>query len=280
MSAFDGHPLYRVSPRDQPAAAASTARVLYLHGGAYVRPITRHHWNFVVDLVRRTGCEVVVPLYPLAPRHAGLTALTLVSQVYAAEAAAGPPMIVMGDSAGGGLALALAGWIRDQPLPPPALLVLLSPWVDVEIPHPDAVRLQAVDPMLTLDGLRRAGRAYAGPLGGAHPVISPARADPRGLPPMAIHVGGCELFAPDVLDYVARARALGARIELHQVPSMMHVWPLLGLLPEARVTRALIAQQLQAALANQPGPVTLAADLPPRDAPGDSQIQAVRKSRA
>ena len=280
MTAFDGHPLYRVAPRAPPAASASTARVLYLHGGAYVRPITRHHWNFVVDLVRRTGCEVVVPLYPLAPRHAGLTALTLVGRVYAAEAAAGSPMMVIGDSAGGGLALALAGWIRDQPVSPPALLVLLSPWLDVEIPHPDAVRLQAVDPMLTLDGLRRAGRAYAGPLGGAHPVISPARADPRGLPPMAIHVGGCELLCPDVLDYVARARALGARIELHQAPSMMHVWPLLGLLPEARMTRALVAQQLQAALAERAGPVTRPADRPPHDPPGDPQIQAARKSRA
>jgi len=255
LAPLDDQLVYRVAPAGRPGEPASAGRILYLHGGAYVRPINRHHWNFVVDLARRSGCEIVVPLYPLAPRHNGLTAFEFVSRLYRREIADERPLILMGDSAGGGLAVALAGWIRDQFLPAPRQLMLLSPWLDVEIPHPQAVQLQAADPMLTLDGLRRAGRAYAGPLGGAHPVISPARGDPRGLPPMAIHVGGRELIGPDVIDYSRRVQALGGSVELNHAPAMMHVWPLLGF-PEARAARALIARQLRTALGELPSPVT------------------------
>lgn len=261
LAPLDGHPVYRVAPTGRSGEPAPAGRILYLHGGAYVRPINRHHWNFVVDLAGRSGCEIVVPLYPLAPRHNGLTAFDFVSRLYRRESADPRPLILMGDSAGGGLALALAGWIRDQSLPAPRQLVLLSPWLDVEIPHPQALQLQAADPMLTLDGLRRAGRAYAGPLGGAHPVISPARGDPRGLPPMAIHVGGRELIGPDVIDYAVRVRALGGSVELNRVPAMMHVWPLLGF-PEALAARALIARQLRTALGEPPLPAASSSGQP------------------
>lgn len=244
-SIVDDQLLYRITATA--SAAAPAGRIIYLHGGAYVRPINRHHWRFIADLARRSGCEIVVPLYPLAPRHSGLSAFRCVASVYRREADGTLPLILMGDSAGAGLAVALAGWLRDHGLPPPRRLLLLSPWLDVTVPHPQALALQPADPMLSLDGLRRAGRAYAGVLGTDHPLISPAHGDLRGLPPMSMYVGGRELLGPDALAYAERLQAAGGSVDVHHAPAMMHVWPLLDF-PEARAARARIAAQVRATL--------------------------------
>lgn len=111
-----GHPVFTLAP----ARPAQPPRpVLYLHGGGYVRPITRHHWGFLEWLVRTTGCEVTVPLYPLAPESTCLDTLAWVTAVHAQLAARHAPQAIhlMGDSAGGGLALALAQSLRDAGQP-------------------------------------------------------------------------------------------------------------------------------------------------------------------
>ncbi|WP_374318056.1 alpha/beta hydrolase fold domain-containing protein [Aquabacterium sp.] len=234
MGTRDGCPVYVL----RPARREVQVQVLYLHGGAYCRPITRFHWHLLIDLARRANAEILVPLYPLAPEACGLSALHFVSGLHTEWASrAAAPTVLMGDSAGGGLALALAVACRDEGRVAAERLMLITPWVDVAVPSAKAQRIEASDPMLALDGVRAAGELYAGELGVAHPSISPARADLRGLPSMTMYVGGCDVLGPDAIEMAAQARSAGVVVDLQVQPDMMHVWPLLGF-REARDARS------------------------------------------
>lgn len=239
-----GHAVFRVrSKRAQPVAA----RAVYFHGGAYVRPITGFHWRMLADLAHATGVELVVPLYPLAPEHHGLAALAFAQQVHARESARGDPLFLMGDSAGGGLAIALSAILRDQGAPAAHRLILITPWVDVELPHPDAPTIEPRDPMLAAVGARLAGQMYAGALPTSHPAISPIRGVLQGLPPMTLFVAGRDILGPDALVFADKARASGCEVDLRVAPDMVHVWPLLGF-AEARSAIAEMAAAIRAAL--------------------------------
>ena len=237
-----GHPVFTLAPA-RPTQAPRP--VLYLHGGGYVRPITPQHWGFLNWLVRTTGCEVTVPLYPLAPESTCTDTLAWVHAVHAQLATRHAPQAIhfMGDSAGGGLALALAQNLRDAGQPPAARMVLITPWVDVAVPHLAALHTAQRDPMLALAGVREAGRLYAGALPLDHPSVSPARGDVEGLPPMALFVATRDLLGHDALAFAEQVRQAGGALELHRGEGLVHVWPLLPV-PEARVARAAIGRWL------------------------------------
>lgn len=241
-----GHPVFTLAPA-RPVQAPRP--VLYLHGGGYVRPITPQHWGFLNWLVRTTGCEVTVPLYPLAPESTCPDTLAWVHAVHAQMTTRHAPQAIhfMGDSAGGGLALALAQNLRDAGQPPAAHMALITPWVDVAVPHLAAVHTAQRDPMLALEGVREAGRLYAGALPLDHPSVSPARGDVEGLPPMTMFVATRDLLGHDALAFAERVRQAGGALELHRGEGLVHVWPLLPV-TEARAARAAIGRQLEASI--------------------------------
>jgi len=239
-----GRSVYRVRSKSHPAPKA---RVIYFHGGAYVRPVTSFHWRHIAALAHATGCEYVVPLYPLAPESHGLAALEFARQVYRRESAHGAPIVLMGDSAGAGLALALAAGVRDAGERAARRLILLTPWVDVELPHPDAHAIEPTDPMLGRVGVLEAGRLYAGTLPTSHPAISPARGNLQGLPAMTLFVAGRDILGPDALAFAELARASGCAVDVHFAQDMMHAWALLGF-AESRKARAAMAAATLAAI--------------------------------
>lgn len=239
-----GHAVFRVRSKRTPAVAA---RAVYFHGGAYVRPITGFHWRLLAELTHATGVELVVPLYPLAPENHGLAALAFAQQVHQRESVHGDPLFLMGDSAGGGLALALAAALRDQGVQAAHRLILITPWVDVELPHPDAPTIEPHDPMLAAVGARLAGQMYAGALPTSHPAISPVRGALHGLPPMTLFVAGRDILGPDAMVFADKARASGCEVDLRVAPDMVHVWPLLGF-AEARQAVSDMAAAIRAAL--------------------------------
>lgn len=241
---LDQRTVYRIRSRSAPAP---TARVIYLHGGAYVRPITSFHWRHLAALAQATGHEYVVPLYPLAPESQGLAALEFAQAVYLREVARKDPLVLMGDSAGAGLALALAAAARDAGQVAARRLILITPWVDVELPHPDTHAIEPTDPMLGRVGVLEAGRLYAGHLPTSHPAISPARGNLQGLPAMTLFVAGRDILGPDALAFAEQARASGCEVDMHFAQEMMHAWALLGF-AESRQARALIAQAALAAV--------------------------------
>lgn len=242
-----GHPIFTIRPKvgRQRTAINTDRQVMYLHGGAYVRPITPFHWQLVEHIVSTTGYTVTVPLYPLAPETSCAQTVPFVVDLIEElqQASTNTPLTLIGDSAGGGLAMACSWALRDRQLRVPDQLLLITPWLNVDSQHPELTRLAARDPMLAIDGSRHAGRLYAGELSMQHPWVSPALGDALSLPPTTIWIGTRDLAHLDARDWALQAQAQGAHIDLRIGQDMIHVWPLLPF-PEGRQTRQEICQAL------------------------------------
>lgn len=239
-------PVYDVSPR----GAEPAARVLYVHGGGYVRELVRPHWSLIRTLVTQARARVVVPAYILAPRGTAdrtvPVAADLLSGLIASGGAGGA--VLIGDSAGAGLALAAAQRLRDRTGAQPSRIVLISPWLDVSVSHPDQAAIEAGDPMLARPGLREAGRLYAGNLAADDPRVSPLHGSFAGLAPLTVFTGTRDLLTTDSRELLRRARADGAEVEFHEEPGLPHAYPLLPV-PEGRAARDRIVELIRTAAA-------------------------------
>lgn len=210
--------------------------VLYFHGGSYVDPPLVFHWRFLQQLTRETGVSALLPLYGRAPQHQCENTVVHVKNVYmkVAERCGVNNLIVMGDSAGGGLALALCEYLARHNLPQPQKLILFSPWVDVDMTGDYSA--QSNDLALDEDLLRLFGRAYRGDLPKRHYMASPLFGVTQKLAPMHVFVGDAELFYPDCLALQRAAEKAGAQMTLYVYPEMQHVF-LLYPIPEAKTAR-------------------------------------------
>jgi epsilon-lactone hydrolase len=226
----------------QPRRARPVARVVYVHGGGYLHPLTRDYWRLVRSLASAPA-EVTVPAYPLAPDSTVDDVLPSLVEVATAVASQHPelPTILMGDSAGGALVLAMGTQLRDRSGPRPAALVALSPWLDATLDEEAVEDLEPSDPMLAESGLRAAGRWWAGLRDPSDPLVSPVHADLGGLPPIDVYIGRHDILRPAVGDLADRADREGADVHVHEVAAMFHVW-MTRFLPEGRRTRIELAR--------------------------------------
>ena len=198
--------------------------VIHFHGGGYCVGSARTPRSWAARLSAQTGCRVVLPEYRLAPEHPHPAALEDVRAVLKALSdQVGPGSVVIsGDSAGGGLALALVLALRDEGRKQPAGCALLSSWLDLGRDRravPDLVRQ---DVILSPDWLDACARAYADPTAWAGPSVSPLHAAHSGLPPLLIQAGTSELLAPDAELLAASAAAAGVDVTYTRWPRMWH----------------------------------------------------------
>jgi epsilon-lactone hydrolase len=220
QQAIGGVPAEVVSAR----AADSQTTVIHFHGGGYCVGSASMPRSWAAHLSAATGCRVVLPEYRLAPEHSHPAALEDVRAVLKAlsgELAPGS-VVISGDSAGGGLALALVLSLRDEGRKRPAGCVLLSPWLDPGRDRravPDLVRR---DVLLTPDWLDACARGYAAPSAWADPSVSPLHAAHSGLPPLLIQAGTSDLLAPDAELLAASASAAGVDVTYTRWPRMWH----------------------------------------------------------
>jgi acetyl esterase/lipase len=233
-----GWPVYYTAPTENPDVGNY---VLFLHGGGFINEIVRAHWRFIGDLTRNARVRCVVPIYPLAP---GATAKEIVPATgellrKLLEDAGPAKVTVAGNSAGAGLALAAAQWLRDSGYRQPNGLVLISPGVNAAIDGPARIAIAARDPIQDIPGILEAGRLHAGELDVAHPYVSPLHGDFRGLAPMIVFSGTRDLLYPDSVDLAAKARAAGVPIELHLRQGQPHNYAGMPT-PEGRQARAII----------------------------------------
>jgi acetyl esterase/lipase len=211
--------------------------ILYLHGGAYALGSINVHRELLARLARATHMRVLAVDYRLAPEHPYPAALedTAAAYRWALDAGCAPSRIVVaGDSAGGGLALATLAALRDAGAPLPAGTVCLSPWLDLALTGASIRTKASVDPVLSREALERYAGLYAGEHARTHPLISPLYADLRGLPPLLIQVGTDEILLDDAVRGAEKARAAGVRATLDVVEGMFHVFQMVGVLPETR----------------------------------------------
>jgi len=219
------------------------ACMLYLHGGGYVIGSCNTHRALASHLAARAGMPLLVADYRLAPEHPYPAALDDALSAYTWLLARGfepGRIVVAGDSAGGGLTLALLLALRDRSLPMPALGVPISPWTDLTLSGETMTSLADRDPMVNRAGLQRMADWYVDAADPSDALVSPLFADPTGLPPLLVHVGEVEVLRDDAVQFAARAEAAGVDVTLEVWPEMIHVWHAFGpAVPEseAAVTR-------------------------------------------
>ncbi len=216
------------------AKGASPQRtVLYLHGGGFVSGLDRLHWRCAARLADRLGVRVVLPRYPLTPTHAWTDALPALVPLFERLAVEAPQgVVLMGDSAGGGLAVGLAQLVARRSGPQPTHLVAFAPWVDLTGETPGTEAAARVDPWLTLSKLRLYGTWWGGG-DPPHPEASPLTGDLAGLPPTLLLCGTRDLLLPQSRALAAQARAAGVEVTYVEEHGLLHVYPLLPI-PEAK----------------------------------------------
>jgi acetyl esterase/lipase len=237
-----GWRVYEMAPWGR---ALPAHRVIYFHGGGYVSEVDSAHWGMCRRMARLVPARVSLPIYPLAPGATAASTVATAVQIAAdALRAAGADHLVtlMGDSAGGGLALAVAQGLRDKGVGRPGL-VLIAPWVDLSM-NDEGIDPATRDPMLSVPRLRRAGEMYAGELPITDPRVSPLHGDLSGLGPMTILVGTRDLLLRDAQRLRDLAVAQGVPVDYHEAEGLIHVWPLLPL-PEARRARATLVESIR-----------------------------------
>lgn len=246
----DGFPVYTVTPklpqRMRPGRR-SDWHIMYLHGGGYCDQLLSLHWEIVLNLIRYTGATVTVPLYPLAPEHTHEQGNALVERVYRGllDKVSADRVVLMGDSAGGGMCLTQAMRYRDAGLPQPARLILFAPWVTVLTTNPEMAAVEPYDPVLARPGMAVAARWWAGSDDLTHPQISPLFADVKGLPPADFYSGTADLLTPDVRLMVEKICAAGGRAEMVEYPDAIHVYVGASFTPEAQTTYRRVARTLE-----------------------------------
>lgn len=241
-------PVYTLEPvPDARRAPSELPTLIYFHGGAYINEIDRAHWFLVARLVRLAPCRCLLPIYPLGA-SAGAARVVSTARDIAADVISelgGEQVVVAGDSAGGGLALAVTQLLRDQDCVP-AHLILVSPWLDVSVSDPRQRDLERRDAMLAAAGLREAGRIYADGLAVGDPRVSPLYGELGGLPPITVFTGTRDLVNPDSHRLLERCRAAGTECELIEAHGLPHVYPLMPT-PEGREARTRIVELLRQA---------------------------------
>ncbi|HEY2548174.1 MAG TPA: alpha/beta hydrolase [Candidatus Acidoferrum sp.] len=215
----------------------SRAVLLYLHGGGYFGCSPQTHRPITVSYARE-GFLVFAPDYRLAPEHPFPAAVDDAVAAYRgllSEGCSPEGVIIGGDSAGGGLAVALLLALRDEGVPLPAGAALFSPWTDLAATG-DSIRTNARRcAMFHGPDIGYSARYYLGEMDPRNPLASPLYADLAGIPPLLIHVGEDEVLRDDSTRLAERARAASVRVELKVWPVVPHAWQLAPhLIPEAR----------------------------------------------
>ncbi|WP_118180882.1 alpha/beta hydrolase [Paraburkholderia phosphatilytica] len=231
-SASTGHP---ERPKQQQHA---TPTILYLHGGGYYFCSPRSHRTLTFGFAARTNARLFSLDYRLAPEHRFPAALDDAVAAYRRLLSDGTPaqsIVIAGDSAGGGLALATLIALRDAGDELPASAVLFSPWTDLAATGASIRANDGLDPMFAGPSVGRAAAVYLGDTPTTHPYASPLYADLRGLPPMLIQVSSTEVLLDDSTRVAKKIEAAGGRVQLEVWPKLPHVWQMfVPFIPEAR----------------------------------------------
>ena len=227
----------------RPSDAPRLPVIVYIHGGGYIATASLGQALLVDNLARTTGAELVVPLYPLAPHHTWEKAHRLVLDLYLRTVAENPGrrIVLMGDSAGGGLALVIALSLAERGANQPDELVLLSPWVDVTHVNPDIADYVDVDPLMAPEPLTIMGKTWAGDTPTTDWHLSPINGNLSALHRVTTFVGSRELFLPDNALLHDRLVKAGVTSTLHVGENLNHVYPMFPS-PEGRRARREIAR--------------------------------------
>lgn len=210
-----------------PENAIEGRAVLYLHGGGYVIGSISTHREFACRIANATNSKVLIVEYRLAPEHLFPAALDdavssfkfLLEEGYRASRLA-----IIGDSAGGGLTLALLLRLRELSVELPSCAICLSPWVDLTMSGDTMKSHASLDPVVSEESLKMMAQLYIGPEDSKNPLISPLYGDFSGFPPLLIQVGTAEVLLDDSRRLAKKALEQGVQVTLHEFEGLIHVF--------------------------------------------------------
>lgn len=202
--------------------------IIYFHGGSYVAELSKNHWDFVKDLVEDTKSTIIVPDYPLTPKYNKDDVIVFTNSFYeeVLKNIKQENIIMMGDSAGGGLALGLCEKLSEEEKILPSKLLLISPWLDLSMTNPKIEQVQKVDKQLNKEVLELAGIAYATEEGLKDYFASPLYGPLKGLKNMniTIYTGTYDILNPDVHLLVENAKNVDVDVNVKEVEGKGHIW--------------------------------------------------------
>ena len=219
---FVGRKVFVISPKEEKV----DKYIMYLHGGSYVAETSKDHWEFIEKLVEDTKSTVILPDYPLAPKYTYKDVFTMIAPLYKEiiEKIDKNNLILMGDSAGGGMSLALLEKLADENVEMPSKTILISPWLDVRLENPEIDEVQKQDKELNKETLKLAGIAYAGQDGINNYLVNPIDGDLSKLENITILTGTNDILNPDVHILKQRAKEQGTDIEIKEYNGAGHIW--------------------------------------------------------
>ena len=211
--------------------------VIYFHGGMYVLEGNKTHKRWLINLFQQTKCKITYVDYPLAPENTYQEIIQMVvdSYRYLTRKYPGDTFILMGDSAGGGLAVVLAQYLRDHGFDHrPQKLILYSPWVRLDMSNPEIKNFVNKDVILNIDLLRKSARGYAGSADLRDTNLSPYYGSFENLGEVHVFYGGDEMLAPDIRLMEKKCEMACAQAHFHCYDGLGHDFQLFTFLPESK----------------------------------------------
>lgn len=201
--------------------------ILYFHGGAYVAEATTLHWDFLEKLANDTKSTIVMPDYPLTPKYTYKDVFNMVEPLYKEiiSKVDVKNLVMMGDSAGGGITLALAEKISQNNIQLPSKTILISPWLDVTLTNEKIKEVQKNDKDLNKEKLLIAGISYARDEEGMKSyLVNPINGPLSKLKNVIIYTGTYDILNPDAKDFVEKAKNEEIQITLKEYEKASHIW--------------------------------------------------------
>jgi len=209
--------------------------ILYLHGGAWTEQPLSFHWLFLDKMAQSLNAKIIVPIYPKVPHFNYKDAYPKILNLYKEMLATvenSNQLTIMGDSAGGNIALGLAHVIKMNNLPQPKDIILLSASVDLTFENPLIAEYEEIDPMLASEGMVVITKLWAADKDLKDPLISPINLDFKGLGKITHFIGTHECLYPDAIRLDEELSEQGIELNTFVYPKMNHVFVVMPI-PEA-----------------------------------------------
>ena len=219
----ENRPVYTITPKN---GVTNELVIMYVHGGSYVGNLEKEHWKTCSDIINQLGCTIIVPDYPLTPKYNYKDTISMMETLYKQLIEKIDPsnFIVMGDSAGGGLSLALLEKVGEENIQMPNQTILISPWLDVRLNNPEIEEVEPNDPELNKSALKIAGENYAGKDGIDSYLVNPIDGPLDKLKNVSIFTGTNDILNPDIKILQERAKEVGTKINVYETEGATHVW--------------------------------------------------------
>ena len=220
---FIGRKVFILTPKNE---QKSEKVILYLHGGSYIAETSSNHWDFLERLVSDTNATIILPDYPLTPKYTYKDVFTMITPLYKEiiEEVSTSNLILMGDSAGGGMSLALLEKLSQEKIEMPYKIILISPWLDVRLENPEIDNVQKYDKDLNKETLKIAGIAYAGEDGMNNYLVNPIEGDLSKLKNVTIYTGTYDILNPDVHVLEEEAKKSNVELKIKEYEGAGHIW--------------------------------------------------------